>query len=569
MSEESSPPSKRSRRSSSQARSDEDSSEAFVYTGQSESEIPKDLTQVVFDPSVQDIGDWVFTNCKLLQSIEISETVTSIGVETFSGCDALVNVQFHRGLRSIGRSAFFGCRALAEAHFSVAGLEYIAAGAFEECESLRTVSIPSSVETIGDDAFQDCASLTSVSLCEGLRQIGRRTFCRCESLTHIDLPRGLKIVPFCAFSGCDALKTASIPNTVNTIDTSAFDSCRALVEAQLSEGLISIGARAFAMCISLSAVALPSTTERVASHAFHGCLGLLGVEIHDGTDVAIAEECFDGCRSLINVFLPMTSLDVSHKAFSGCKLLEEDSWLDGATGSHVVSKLRNRFDNLPVHRASYNASQTAIDELNSLLSSSRNLKEDNLEDFYGLTPLHIVATSANLRDDIFECLLNRYPLEVIWHQDRYGKTATDYLLSHASNEAILLIQLALRRLIAGTMSNWGLLRWRDELELRCSSIPRVIGTGTRKTHIHAIYEHLGHCINIEATSLMEQALWKLRMKSEQKADSENDHSYRVDCRLQCGSGIVIENVIKYLWNDEAKSDTAFSIYPLCGQHETV
>mmetsp|Transcript_7765 Transcript_7765/g.18702 ORF Transcript_7765/g.18702 Transcript_7765/m.18702 type:complete len:572 (-) Transcript_7765:271-1986(-) len=557
------------RRTASPDGSEDDEPPAFVYTGQPEKEIPKNITHVAFDPSVQAIGDWAFTNCKLLQSIDIPATTTvkTIGVEAFSGCDSLVNVRLHTGLRSIGRSGFLECRALLEIELNH-GLESIGAGAFEECESLRTISIPLTVETIGDDVFQDCVSLTSVSFHNEsmMQSIGRRAFCRCESLQHIDLPRGLRMISFCAFAGCDNLKTALIPDTVEIIDASAFDSCRGLVKVHLCQGLVSIGARAFARCISLGAIALPSTIEVVNSHAFKDCTGLLGVEIPTGTKITIRKCCFEDCTSLINVSVPNSDENhVSNTAFSGCKLLVDLYRHDDETIDPIAS-LRERFANLPVHNACYNASMTSVDKLTQIINESTNLMEgENVADAFGLSPLHVAATSANLREDLFECLLERYPVEVLWHCDNYGKTATDYLLAHTSEKAVPLIQVALQRSILDTMSSWGLPKWRTELDLHTTSIPSDNDTKARNAHVHGIFQYLGSCTRVEVTSLIEQALWKMRMSGELREDddSETDEMYRENCRLQCGSQIVIENVIEYLWHCESRSDTALSMFPLC------
>ncbi|CAJ1941055.1 unnamed protein product [Cylindrotheca closterium] len=559
-----SPVSKRRRKTAS------DKSVLFLYTGQPESKIPKNITHIAFDPCVQEIPDWAFTDSKLLQSIDIPATVKSIGVESFSGCDSLTKVSLGTGLRNIGRSSFFQCRAMVAIQLNH-GLESIGGGAFEECESLMTVAIPSTMETIGDDVFQDCASLTSVIFQdEGLmKRIGRRAFCRCESLQQIELPRGLTEINFCCFSGCDALKTVSIPDTVETIDTSAFDSCRGLVDVHFRQGLARIGTRAFARCISLSAISLPFTVHSINSHAFKDCTSLLGVEIPEGVLNCIDPGSFDNCTSLITVSVPALHRYVmSGSAFSGCRLLVKDD-----NDEAEIDAIRHRFDNLPVHHACYNASMTSVDKLTQIINETTNSMEGkNLEDHLGLSPLHIVATSASLRVDFFECLLDRYPAEVIWHCDNYGKTAIDYLLAHTSSKAVSLIQVALRRSILDKIpSRWGLPMWRTKLEGHIGSMPSDNDTRARSAHLHETFQYLGYYARIEMTSLAELALWKMRMSSScghVKGEFEiDDQNYRKNCKLQCGSEIVIENMIEYLWNGESsRSDTSLSMFPLCGNH---
>ena len=54
--------------------------------------------------------------------------------------------------------------------------------AFEGCEKLTTVTLPSTVATIDYQAFYDCDSLTSIDLsgCTSLTTIGQSAFERCD-----------------------------------------------------------------------------------------------------------------------------------------------------------------------------------------------------------------------------------------------------------------------------------------------------------------------------------------------------------------------------------------------------
>lgn len=71
------------------------------------------------------------------------------------------------------------------------------------------VVVPAEIEgrpvvAIGDGAFVDCDSLTSVSLPNGLQSVGDKAFMRCGSLTSVSFPDGLQSVGDSAFYGCSA-----------------------------------------------------------------------------------------------------------------------------------------------------------------------------------------------------------------------------------------------------------------------------------------------------------------------------------------------------------------------------
>ena len=85
------------------------------------------------------------------------------------------------------------------------------------------------VTTIGDGAFYDCDSLTSITIPNSVTTIGDSTFYGCDSLTSIIIPNSVKTIGKYAFSDCDSLTSITIPNSVKTIGDYAFDSCKSLI----------------------------------------------------------------------------------------------------------------------------------------------------------------------------------------------------------------------------------------------------------------------------------------------------------------------------------------------------
>ena len=56
------------------------------------------------------------------------------------------------------------------------------------CESLVSVTIPSSVTVIGDAAFYGCKNLTSVTIPSSVTFIGKNVFNGCSKLKTINYP---------------------------------------------------------------------------------------------------------------------------------------------------------------------------------------------------------------------------------------------------------------------------------------------------------------------------------------------------------------------------------------------
>ncbi|MBQ4105223.1 MAG: leucine-rich repeat domain-containing protein, partial [Clostridia bacterium] len=82
-----------------------------------------------------------------------------------------------------------------------------------------SVVIPSSLNgyaviAIGSNAFDDCDSLTSVALPSTVKTIGYHAFFACDMLTTITLGNNVTEIGEAAFANCTRLKSIEIPNSV-------------------------------------------------------------------------------------------------------------------------------------------------------------------------------------------------------------------------------------------------------------------------------------------------------------------------------------------------------------------
>lgn len=126
----------------------------------------------------------------------------------------------------------------------------IGEAAFQNCQSLTSITIPESVERFGDEAFNNCASLKSINIPESVKSIGVAAFQICQSLTSMTIPESVVSIGFTAFLFCDNLKSLifkgktlaeveAMPNypwgIVNTSIISTWnDASQEFVESKLS-----------------------------------------------------------------------------------------------------------------------------------------------------------------------------------------------------------------------------------------------------------------------------------------------------------------------------------------------
>lgn len=575
----------------------------FLYNGQPKVEIPPNvsciqvdetvtvipengfsdfafLIAVEFHPDVQRIGESAFIRCRALQAISIPPKVNMIDTATFGLCSSLVDVSLVDGLKVIGDSCFFqcnsltrisipktvtqinsnafgSCRALSKVELQEGSLFYILDGAFSGCVSLKFIHIPSTVldfgshafsgsglvdiglpsklRSIDESAFQSCKSLERIFIPDTVSTIYLWAFAHCCLLRVVELKEGLQSIFDGAFNGCKALEAIQIPSTCMSIGKRSFHNCEALVDIHLHEGLRSIGDSAFGRCTSLSGISIPSTVITVGKLAFQECNRLLGVAIPPDSDMEIGVEMFEYCTNLVTVSIPSTIDYIPEDAFSGCPLFEDNT---SSEGEDLPESLKDRFESLPIHKMCYYPTSDALISSANLDSISES--NEYSVDAFGMTPLHIIATSGHLLPYLVVAVLDKYPPDILWRKDRHEKTAMDYLLWNGSPRVFPLIQIILERMIAASLGPYCLEEWKGALFIQAESVA-TSDFSARSVEYNEFCRLKDEYWKMEAVSVLELALWNKRMGPDPISSED-----RAACHALCGTDSVIPNVVRYL-----------------------
>ena len=246
--------------------------------------------------------------------------ITTIGDRAFENCESITSVTLSGNVQTIGDYAFSFCRAMEYINIEGLVLE-IGEGAFFDCQSLTSFDIPEYITTIEPETFAFCAGLTSIEIPIGVKTIGNSAF-SCTGLTEITIPNSVTGIGDYAFHGCYNLQTVTLSSKLETIGEYAFNECVALTGITIPSSVTDIGKEAFNGCSSLTALYIDNATTPIGYNAFMGCANL--GYIYFGNNVtAIDDGAFGLCTSLTQVTIPESVKTIGQGAFASCTGLQE------------------------------------------------------------------------------------------------------------------------------------------------------------------------------------------------------------------------------------------------------
>ena len=295
-----------------------------------------EIEKVVLPESIISIGDFAFRDCSSLSEINIDGNVEDIGMAAFLECSSLKNVSLGKNLSEIGYGAFGYCVNLSDinvasnnkyfvvedgglytknkkefilylANHSIksysipSSVETIRAYAFSLSCSLETIEIPESISSIDDEVFYGCSSLISIIIPNSVTSIGESAFYGCSSLTSITIPASVTSIGIYAFNGCSSLTSITIPDSVTSIGYGAFYNCTSLTSITIPERVTSIDDWIFCGCSSLESITIPESVTSIGNYAFDGCSSLTSVTIGNSV-TSIGDYAFSRCSSLTKVY---------------------------------------------------------------------------------------------------------------------------------------------------------------------------------------------------------------------------------------------------------------------------
>ena len=141
--------------------------------------------------TVVSVEDYAFQYSEAT-ALTLPSTITSIGYSAFSSCKA-ASIILPKNLKTIGNYAFYAVRNITSIEIPE-GVEALGtnkySSAFGTCYALKSIKLPSTLKTIWNSTFYNCG-LESVEIPEGTTFIGKNAFNHCQKLTTVTLPSTL------------------------------------------------------------------------------------------------------------------------------------------------------------------------------------------------------------------------------------------------------------------------------------------------------------------------------------------------------------------------------------------
>ena len=170
-----------------------------------------DITTVVVNEGITEIGDYAFFECTSLTSVSLPSTLQKL--DGWGG--AVGNVDKTYG-------CFQSCTALQNITLP-ANLVEIEPYVFNGCTALKKIELPNSVTTIGKYAFFDCSALERATFGNGLTSLGENCF-RNSGLKKVNWNEALTAIPNYAFFNCGFVEI-ELPESIASVGTQAFKNC--------------------------------------------------------------------------------------------------------------------------------------------------------------------------------------------------------------------------------------------------------------------------------------------------------------------------------------------------------
>jgi hypothetical protein len=488
-------------------------SEVFIYTGEGGAPVPRDVVRVRVDPSVTSIPARAFYGRKKLAEVELCEGLVEIGEYSFAYCGhSITKINIPNSLRRIGDRAIAG--------------------------SLRTpIRLHDGIESIGEGAFASCI-FTNFRVPPLITEIPNYMLSGCKPLFSLELSENAMEIRALAFYYCYCLRNVAFP--LNVVIGNNILGGRGVAERYDLYQLFGSNARII--------WGLQHRFDRLPIHSL-----VYYLSYHQGVlQNLIAAIKLDATGNQQDR-LGMTPLHIL--ACSSVHDIEVYRIIVEKYPANLITE--DRWGATPLLYALWGAAPAEI--IQFLLGSYRSLYPDHVFNWT------MMVQTIGRTDTPKECIENllhvkrmHFPEQPIdWDHllDEFARPSQFVFLS----TFIERMQFLFMCCMSDRVEALAFQVWRDCVTNMIHTAA-FVHDGDNTAILREIQDKLAHFVGElhrlkEVTSILELAVWKLRMNDNilkesttrlQKKIKTDESSIRQQCRVTCGADIVIGHVLPYL-----------------------
>jgi hypothetical protein len=447
--------------------------------------------------------------------------------------------------------------------------------AFENVRELVEVKVQEGLVTIGDYAFYNCFLLKDINIPLSVKVIGRSAFAWCGRLPPPKLPSGLESIGEKAFSNC-SFPSFRVPILISELRNGVFSACVEMVSLEMPEKVELIEDYAFFDCPRLRNMAVPSSVTSTGRDLFKDCKDLEKLYPNHDELLQVLKHRFDG--------LPIHKLCYYQSYYPTATTLENlENLLESLGNAQECLGRQDCLGMTPLHILALSTKPNL-----KLFQALLKHNQDDLitKDKWGDLPLYY-ACFSDAPLEIVKLFLEAHKTAFLDQPLNWTKMVevsrlevTEFLLeTHKTSfpDQIVnwnkLIQSFLRGSleklkcivnysVAKRLSHLGKEDWRSNVLKEIERMPGSQGLlsyywNVRKRHIDHVHCKLEKYELVEATTLLEMAVWKANMhrsssanlvKGDYQENAEIDDAgkYRKECYITCGADIILVNIMPFL-----------------------
>ena len=311
------------------------------------------LTSVTLNAKLEILGTWTFLNCYAMEHINLGDCVNlkTIKASAIEDCDLIRELTIPASVETIERYAFYSIDSLRTITFAAGSkLQSMGEYAFKDNRKMERINLEActQLKSIGDQAFYNCYELRAITIPASIETMAKNVLWydnKIETITFL-----AAAIPADFYASAQSLTTLNIGSGVKSIGNNAFQYVKTLKNLNIDPSVsdFTIGEYAFSDCDSLEMVSLPAGLASMGRNAFNAIEKLRTVNFAEESVITdIPRDCFNYNPSLEYIKFPNSVKTIRIGQFHYCTSLKE---IEFGTGLEEIDQDWGLFYNCPIEK---------------------------------------------------------------------------------------------------------------------------------------------------------------------------------------------------------------------------